>query len=108
MRTTGAGRGGRAVAVLYGNSYGYPSRQPPEDSVTRVFIGGASDRDGALIAILEAEVRSTGVAVRLTVVDGGAPDHWSHGATEIRRPGYVSAEIFGQLVSESGVVVLPL
>jgi hypothetical protein len=100
--------GGRAVAVLYGNTYGYPLRQPNEDPGTRIFIGGSSDRDGALITSLEAEVRSTEAAVQLTVVDGGAPGHWSRGATEIRRPGYVSAETFGRLVSESDVVVLPL
>jgi glycosyltransferase involved in cell wall biosynthesis len=100
--------GGRAVAVLYGNTYGYPLRQSNEDPGTRIFIGGSSDRDGALITSLEAEVRSTEAAVQLTVVDGGAPGHWSRGATEIRRPGYVSAETFGRLVSESDVVVLPL
>jgi hypothetical protein len=100
--------GGRAVAVLYGNSYGYPPHRPTEAPGTRVFIGGASDRDGALIASLEAEIRSTEAAVRLTVVDGGAPDHWSRGPSEIRRPGYVPAETFGRLVCESDVVVLPL
>ena len=100
--------GGRAVAVLYGNTYGYPPRRPTEAPETRVFIGGASDRDGALITSLEAEVRSTEAAVRLTIVDGGTPDHWSRGPSEIRRPGYVSAQTFGRLVSESDVVVLPL
>jgi hypothetical protein len=101
--------GGRAVAVLYGNSFGYPPRQPAEGSVTRVFIGGASDRDGSLITTLEEEVRSTEeVAVRLTVVDGGAPDHWSCGASEVCRPGLVSSRAFGRLISDSDVVVLPL
>ncbi|MGZ3304081.1 MAG: glycosyltransferase family 4 protein, partial [Isosphaeraceae bacterium] len=100
--------GGRAKAVTYGNTFGYPSRHESDEPLLRVFIGGSSDRDQDAIASLEREVRASDLAVRLTVVDGSPPGHWFQGLSEITHTGYVDSVEFGNLIAASDVVVLPL
>jgi hypothetical protein len=100
--------GGRAVSVQYGNTFGYARRQIEVGSIVRIFIGGSSDRDQEVIAELEEEIHRSGLAVRLTVVDGTPPFQWGAGRSLVIHTGYVSAARFGELISDSDVVVLPL
>lgn len=100
--------GGRALAVQYGNTFGYPRRRPTEDERIRIFVGGSSDRDRTVIAALEEEVRASSTAVQLTVVDGSPTTQWRAHRAAIIHTGYVDQQAFGELVADSDVVVLPL
>lgn len=98
--------GGRALCVLYGNSLGYPPKQPSEDF--HIFVGGSSDRDPRAIRALEDEVLASPTPVRLTLATGGPAGEIRRDGNVVRRPGYVSQKEFGELLSTASVVFLPL
>lgn len=98
--------GGRAQAVLYGNSLGYPPKKPSE--TLHIFVGGSSDRDPRAIRALEEEVLESSTPVRLTLATGGPAGETRRGGNVINRPGYLSQQEFGELLSTASVVFLPL
>lgn len=98
--------GGRAQAVLYGNSLCYPPKKASQD--LHIFIGGSSDRDPLLIRALEEEVLASSTPVQLTLATGGPAGETRCGENVIRRPGYLSQQEFGELLSTASVVFLPL
>lgn len=98
--------GGRAQAILYGNSFGYPERD--ESRHLHIFVGGTSDRDPQVIEALKAEVLASVEPVRLTVATGELAGEISNGANVISRPGYLNQQEFGALLSTSTVAFLPI
>lgn len=98
--------GGRAQAVLYGNSLGYPQKK--ESQTFHIFVGGTSDRDPHVIRALEDEVLNSIMPVRLTLATGEPAGETSRGANVVHRPGYVNQQEFGELLSTASVVFLPL
>lgn len=98
--------GGRACAVLYGNTFGYPNRQPGEN--LHVFVGGTSDRDRRIIESLENEVLDSPEPVRLTLATGEPPGAKVTGANVVHRPGRLTPSEFGSMLSNASVVFLPL
>ncbi|TFI41768.1 glycosyltransferase family 1 protein [Rhodococcus sp. 1R11] len=99
--------GGRATAVLYGNTFGYPSAKA-SSKVPSIFIGGTSDRDTELINSLVDEVRADTRSVRLIIADGSGSRLWRGERGEIEHFGRVSSEEFGRIMSTSDVVFLPI
>jgi glycosyltransferase involved in cell wall biosynthesis len=100
--------GGRAAPILYGNTFHYPHRVDDTSHKLRLFVGGNSDRDAAILARLEAEIRASSDAVSLVVVTGDTPSEWSSDRSSIVHTGYVSAQKFGEYIADSDVVFLPL
>jgi hypothetical protein len=100
--------GGRAAAVLYGNTFHYRRRFDELSGELRIFVGGSSDRDPEILRRLEQEIKSSDRAVALVVVTGDTPSYWAEGKSTIRHSGYVPADYFGTLMGESHVVFLPL
>lgn len=98
--------GGRAQAVLYGNTFGYPPKVPTEGF--HIFVGGSSDRDQALIEALEREVLASDEAVHLTLAVGGEEDTKQASGNVVHRPGFIEQGRFGELISSASVVFLPL
>lgn len=98
--------GGRAQAVLYGNSFGYPPRNESKD--LHIFVGGTSDRDPRVVEALQAEVLSSDAPVRLTLAMGEPAGEIRSGANIIRRPGYLTPHEFGTLLSTATVAFLPI
>ena len=98
--------GGRAQAVLYGNSLRYPPKKATQD--LHIFVGGSSDRDPQVIRALEEEVLESSTPVQLTVATGGPAGETRRGENVIKRPGYLSQHEFGELLSTASVVFLPL
>jgi hypothetical protein len=98
--------GGRAAAVLYGNTFGYPKRQPTK--TLHVFVGGTSDRDRRIIEALEKEVLDSLDPVRLTLATGDAASEIISGENVVTRPGRLGTSEFGALLSTATVVFLPL
>ncbi|MDQ0000836.1 hypothetical protein J2W15_004356 [Pseudarthrobacter sulfonivorans] len=98
--------GGRAQAVLYGNTFGYPPRS--ESDHFHVFVGGTSDRDPRVMEQLEAEVLTSEEPVRLTLATGERGEEKRHGSNVVCRPGYLKKEEFGELLSTASVVFLPI
>ncbi|WP_170944614.1 glycosyltransferase [Rhodococcus sp. 14-2483-1-1] len=99
--------GGKATAVLYGNTFGYPEAST-STTVPTIFIGGTSDRDPDLISSLIDEVRTDTRSVRLIVADGSGSRTWRGERAEIEHFGRVSSEEFGRIMSTSDVVFLPI
>lgn len=99
--------GGKATAVLYGNTFGYPAASAPTP-VPTIFVGGTSDRDTELISSLVDEVRTDMQSVRLIIADGSGSRMWRGERAEIEHFGRVSSEEFGRIMSTSGVVFLPI
>ncbi|MBY4382836.1 glycosyltransferase [Rhodococcus fascians] len=99
--------GGRATAVLYGNTFEYP-RAKRSSKVPSIFIGGTSDRDAELIHSLIDEVRTDNRSVRLIIADGSGSRMWRGERAEIEHFGRVSSEEFGRIMSTSDVVFLPI
>ena len=100
--------GGRAVPVVYGNTFGYPESRDRGDDVLHIFVGGSSDRDTDAIDQLEREIRSNSAPIALTVVGNEDPSSWSEGNRRIEHTGRVSPDRFGNLLSKADVVFLPL
>ncbi|OZE34087.1 MULTISPECIES: glycosyltransferase [unclassified Rhodococcus (in: high G+C Gram-positive bacteria)] len=100
-------QGGKATAVLYGNTFKYPVAARSSE-VPTIFIGGTSDRDADLIDSLIDEVRSDTQNVRLLVADGSGARIWTGEQAEIEHFGRVSSEEFGRIMSTSSVVFLPI
>jgi glycosyltransferase involved in cell wall biosynthesis len=98
--------GGRAHAVLYGNTFEYPPKKPSPN--LHIFIGGTSDRDPGVIRMLEEEVLASSTPVRLTLATGGPASEIRNGENVVVRPGYVNQRQFGELLSTASVVFLPL
>lgn len=98
--------GGKASAVLYGNSFGYPAKQCTEG--LHIFVGGSSDRDADLIRLLEEEVLRSETPVRLTLATGGNFSERVTGDNIVCRPGSLSQDDFGAILSTASVVFLPL
>ncbi|MDR6505102.1 hypothetical protein J2805_000784 [Arthrobacter oryzae] len=98
--------GGRAEAVLYGNTFGYPSKRAPQG--LHIFVGGTSDRDLGAIRSLEEEVLRSEIPVRLTLATGEPPQERVSGGNVVSRPGPLSPRDFGALLSTASVVFLPL
>jgi hypothetical protein len=105
--------GGRAVAVRYGSTFpeipqnGLDGDAPADRTcTTRVFAGGASDRDAAALDALAEEVaRDDAGRVRLVVAVG---DRSPSDSGRVRRLTEISPSNFSKLVAESDVVYLPL
>jgi hypothetical protein len=100
--------GGRAIAVQYGNTLGYPNHAVRRADTNRVFVGGSSDRDPVVMQALEAEVRRDEVPVHLVIADGGEPAHWVGATSSVTRTGWIPAGEFGRQVAMADVVFLPL
>jgi hypothetical protein len=100
------GSGGRSIAVLYGNTFGYPKKQPSDEF--HIFVGGTSDRDQETIRLLEQEVLASSEPVRLTLAVGGTAGEVVSGTSVVCRPGRLSPDAFGDLMSTATVVFLPL
>ena len=102
--------GGRAAPVLYGNTFGYSPRSSDDPRTLTIFIGGSSDRDAAVIATLERELLEgqPSVFTSLIVVANDQPSFVATEFVSVEHTGYVSAARFGELLSSSDVVVLPL
>lgn len=98
--------GGRAKAVLYGNTFGYP--EATETDAFHVFVGGSSDRDMRLISALEAEVLDSELPVKLTLATGGVPERKVSGCNSIVRLAPLSQKEFGSTLSTASIVFLPL
>lgn len=98
--------GGRASAVLYGNTFDYPERQP--SSELHIFVGGTSDRDRQMIEALEAEVLASDEPVRLTLATGESAGETVSNGNVVSRPGRLSPSEFGALLSTATVAFLPL
>lgn len=97
--------GGRSEFVRYGASFGGRLRIERSGPI-RVFVGGTSDRDGAVIDRLihdVAEARD----VELVVATGeSGPAHVL--ASGVHYPGWVDQGTFVDLIRDSDVVFLPL
>jgi hypothetical protein len=98
--------GGRAKAVLYGNTFGYPSK--PASKEFHVFVGGSSDRNPEAIRALEEEVLRSDSPVRLTLATGEQPSEKVTGENVVSRPGPLNQRDFGALMSTASIVFLPL
>ena len=98
--------GGRASAVLYGNTFGYPLKRPQQG--LHIFVGGTSDRDPEAMRVLEEEVLRSKEPVRLTLATGDAARDVVSGDNVVSRPGVLSQRDFGALLSTASVVFLPL
>lgn len=98
--------GGCAQAVLYGNSFGYPPKKAPDE--LHIFVGGTSDRDPDVIRALELEVLDSDTPVQLTLATGEQGADVRQGENVIKRPGYLSQQDFGNLLSTASVVFLPI
>lgn len=101
--------GGKAVAVLYGNTFNYvaPENQR-EEGTLRIFVGGSSDRDPALIRMLRQQVLDSKTPVRLDIAVGGEPSVERASDNEVRTHGSLSQSDFGALMGQADVVYLPL
>ncbi|WP_206489602.1 glycosyltransferase [Rhodococcus sp. KRD162] len=99
--------GGKATAVLYGNTFGYPAASA-RSTVPTVFIGGTSDRDTELIGSLIDEVRADTRVVRLIVADGSGSRTWRGKRAEIQHFDRVTSDEFGRIMSTCDVVFLPI
>jgi glycosyltransferase involved in cell wall biosynthesis len=101
--------GGRAVSVLYGNTFGYKMRTSGQQrSFRRIFIGGSSDRDLDVIDQLLDELRSSDICVELTICVGLAAEERCIGDSTVTSYPWVSYEEFGELMQTTDVVFLPL
>ena len=100
--------GGRALPVLFGGNFNYPSRAEPDASRLKIFVGGSSDRDTALLDLLIAEIRAGRTPCSLVVVSTDSPKHWSNEISSITYTGFVPGARFGELLAESDVVFLPI
>lgn len=98
--------GGRASAVLYGNTFAYPKAQLRKDF--HIFVGGTSDRNHEIISVLEQEVLASNEPVRLTLATGGPAGELVSGTNVVYRPGRLTPEAFGVLLSSATVAFLPL
>jgi hypothetical protein len=98
--------GGRASAVLYGNTFGYPKAKPRQEF--HIFVGGTSDRNQEIISVLEQEVLASVEPVRLTLATGGPAGEIVSGRNVVTRPGRLTPEAFGVLLSKATVAFLPL
>lgn len=98
--------GGRAQAVLYGNSFGYPAKNAPQH--LHIFVGGTSDRDTGIIRALEAEVLNSAEPVHLTLATGEPAGEIRHDGNVVSRPGYLTPKAFGELLSTASVAFLPI
>ncbi|MDR6691211.1 hypothetical protein J2X55_002123 [Microbacterium sp. 1154] len=102
--------GGTAAYVRYGNSFPYPppASGPRPGSTVRIFIGGSSDRDHALIDRIAAEVLDSGADIHLTIAVGDGPTTQRSGQAEVRRLATLSQEEFGEELRNATVSFLPL
>lgn len=101
--------GGNAVYVRYGNTFGYPVRSTtPHGGVLRIFVGGTSDRDPALIDRLATQVLQAHTPTHLTIIDRSKPATVRFDSNLISKTGPVTPEEFGRLLSSSDVAFLPL
>jgi hypothetical protein len=102
--------GGRAVAVRYGATLGYPARRAPLDPHrVRVFVGGASDRDLVLLQNVISEAEEQQAPLDFVLCIGQVdldPALAMLGRVEQHR-GVPQAE-FGRLLSTCDVAFLPL
>lgn len=98
--------GGRACAVLYGNTFNYPKSGPSRN--LHIFVGGTSDRDQRIMTFLEEEVLASDQPVRLTLATGEPASKVIVGDNAVIRPGRLTPEAFGELLCTSTVVFLPL
>jgi hypothetical protein len=98
--------GGRASAVLYGNTFGYPEAQPTQ--AFHIFVGGTSDRNQDIISVLEREVLASDEPAFLTLATGGPAKETISGRNVVSRPGRLTPDAFGALLSTATVAFLPL
>ncbi|MCP2194527.1 Glycosyl transferases group 1 [Williamsia deligens] len=100
--------GGVAHVLRYGNTFGYPPQKVERDEPLRLFVGGTSDRDPGLISTLVDEVQASETAVNLTIIDGSTTQTWQNDKSSITWCPRVSSSAFGELMSHSDLVVLPI
>ncbi|MEV7135690.1 hypothetical protein AB0N24_22730 [Arthrobacter sp. NPDC093128] len=98
--------GGRANAVLYGNTFSYPAKCASQ--MFHVFVGGSSDRSPEAIRALEEEVLTSNSPVRLTLATGELASEKVSGENVVSRPGPLNQRDFGALMSTASIVFLPL
>ncbi|WP_345752740.1 hypothetical protein [Microbacterium rhizophilus] len=104
-----AAEGGIATFTHYGNTFPYdfaPLRKPSEQR--RIFIGGSSDRDGALIDHLITEVLNSPLPTRLDIAVGTEPGEMARGRNSVVSHGRLPQEQFGRLLGAADVAYLPL
>lgn len=102
--------GGKAIAVRYGNTFGYPAAGTSnKGGVSTLFVGGSSDRDTTVLEFLERQVAASAEALRLVVAigDSVASETLYERSVVLRKQRLPQAE-FGRLMSQADVVVLPL
>lgn len=100
--------GGIASHVLYAAQFDYPDRLARYDGALRIFVGGSSDRDRAVIDRLEQEVLISRRSVELVVAVGGPPStRRSTSGAVVHLPVLSQAE-FGCQLAQADVVFLPL
>lgn len=102
--------GGRAKAVVYGNTFGYPSSSTTGASPQqiRIFIGGMSDRDTSAVQSLEEEVRASPLPIQLTITAREGPSSVETTVGVINHTGWVTPDAFGRSLASADVVFLPL
>ncbi|MGC5248689.1 hypothetical protein ACPXB3_17405 [Gordonia sp. DT219] len=104
------GAGGHSTAVLYGNTFGYPRSADVrnEAAPARIFVGGTSDRDPALVEALVEQLAIAGYLTEVIIADGSGPDSEIRGNCNVTRMPQVTPEKFGPLLASCEVVFLPL
>lgn len=100
--------GGRARQVLYGNTFPYETNEARDKTIFRVFVGGSSDRDPALIRRLANEVLESEQPVRLDIAVGGSRRMRQNGRSVVVEHGPLPQQEFGKLMASSHVTYLPL
>ncbi|WP_314505826.1 hypothetical protein [uncultured Microbacterium sp.] len=100
--------GGQALPVIYGNDFPYSSSPEIGDGVTRIFIGGSSDRDLGVVNQLEREILESGEPVELLTAVGEGPRVIESGPARVEHFGRVTQSEFGALIARSDVSFLPL
>nr|WP_281357243.1 glycosyltransferase [Rathayibacter agropyri] len=100
--------GGLSTHVLYGTTFAYPRRRI-DHARTTIFIGGSSDRDTVQIDDMVDAVKAWSRPVRLIICAGREKPLWENGSgSSIEQHGYLSQQMFGELLSHSDVAFLPL
>lgn len=102
--------GGTAAYVRYGNSFPYPplDEARPHSNSVRIFIGGSSDRDLALVDHVAKDVLDSGADIELAVAVGGAPSIQTSGSSTVRRLAPLTQAEFGEQLKRADLSFLPL
>lgn len=100
--------GGTAAHVLYGNTFPYSRVGRPATDELRIFVGGSSDRESALVDQLTDEVLAAQKPVSLVVATGGPASRKRAGHGEVVHHARLSQEDFGRVLASADIAFLPL